>query len=68
MMVSIESFYRQHTRRCDWKTFEDCEEFLDQVQSKGDKLDKRMMYERKQHIREKYLKVSPSWILGIIKR
>jgi hypothetical protein len=27
-----------------------------------------MMYERKQHICEKLLKVQPSWILGIIKR
>jgi predicted NUDIX family phosphoesterase len=68
MMVSIESFYRQHIRRCDWETFEGCKEFLDQVQIKGDKLGKRMMYERKQHICEKRLKVQPSWILGTIKR
>jgi hypothetical protein len=27
-----------------------------------------MMYERKQEMREKYLKVPPGWILGIIKR
>jgi hypothetical protein len=44
------------------------EEFLNQVQRKGDKLGKRMMYERKQQMREKYLKVSPSWILGTVKR
>jgi hypothetical protein len=47
MMVSIEYFYRQHTRSCDWETFEVHGEFLDQVRRKGDKLDKRMMYERK---------------------
>jgi hypothetical protein len=27
-----------------------------------------MMYERKQEMREKYLKVPPGWILGTIKR
>jgi hypothetical protein len=27
-----------------------------------------MMYERKQQMREKHLKVPPGWILGIIKR
>jgi hypothetical protein len=27
-----------------------------------------MMYERKQQMREKYLKMPPSWILGIVKR
>jgi hypothetical protein len=27
-----------------------------------------MMYERKQPMREKYLKVSPRWIFGTIKR
>jgi hypothetical protein len=48
MMVSIESFYWQHTRRCDCKTFECREEFLDQVQRKGDKIGKSMMYEIKQ--------------------
>jgi hypothetical protein len=47
--------------------FEGCEEFLDQVRRKGDKLDKRMMYERKQQIREKHLKAPPQWILGTIK-
>jgi hypothetical protein len=47
--------------------FEGHEEFLDQVRRKGDKLGKRMIYERKQHMHEKYLKVSPGWILGIIK-
>jgi hypothetical protein len=48
MIISIESFYRQHTRSCDWETFEGHEKFLDQVQRKGDKFGKRMMYERKQ--------------------
>jgi hypothetical protein len=48
--------------------FEGREEFLDQVQRKQDKLGKRMMYERKQQMREKYLKVPPSWILGTVKR
>jgi hypothetical protein len=47
--------------------FEDREEFLDQVRRKGDKLGKRMMYERKQQMREKYLKVPLGWILGTIK-
>jgi hypothetical protein len=68
MMVSIESLYRQHTRRCDWKTFESREEFLDQVRRKGNKLGKRMMYERKQYMSEKYLKVPSYCILRIIKR
>jgi hypothetical protein len=45
MMVYIESFYRQHTRRCNWETFLGCEEFLDQVQRNEDKLGKRVMYE-----------------------
>jgi hypothetical protein len=48
MMVSIESFYQHHTGRCDWETFDGHDEFQDQVQRKGDKLGKRMMYERKQ--------------------
>jgi hypothetical protein len=68
IMVSIESFYRQHARRCDLEMLEGHEEFLDQVQRKGDKLSKRMMYERKQQIREKHLKVPLDWILGTIKR
>jgi hypothetical protein len=68
MIVCIESLYQQHTRRCDWEMFEGHEEFLDQVQSTGDKLGKRMMYERKQQMHKKYLKVPPRWILGIIKR
>jgi hypothetical protein len=68
MMVSIEFFYRQHTTRCNWETFKDREEFLDQVQRKGDKLDKRMMYERKQQMHEKHLKVPSDWILRTIKR
>jgi hypothetical protein len=64
----IEFFYRQHTRRCDWEMFESREEFLDEVHRKGDKLGRRMMYERKQQMREKYLKVTSGWILGTIKR
>jgi hypothetical protein len=48
MIVCIESFYLQHTRRCDWEMFEGHEEFLDQVPRKGDKLGEMMMYERKQ--------------------
>jgi hypothetical protein len=47
--------------------FEDREKFLDQVRRKGDKLSKRMMYERNQYMSEKYLKVPPGWILGTIK-
>jgi hypothetical protein len=43
------------------------EEFLDQVRRKGDKLGKRIMYERKQQMNKKYLKVPPGWILVIIK-
>jgi hypothetical protein len=48
--------------------FEGHEEFFEQVRRKGDKLGKMMMYERKQEMREKYLKVPPGWILGTIKR
>ncbi len=68
MIVCIESFYRQHTRRCDWEMFEGRKEFLDEVHRKRDKPGRRMMYERKQQMREKHLKQSPRWILGIIKR
>jgi hypothetical protein len=32
------------------------------------KLDKRMVYEKKKEIREKYLKMPPGWIHGTIKR
>jgi hypothetical protein len=67
MIVCIESFYQQHTRRCDWQIFEGREEFLDQVRRKWDNLARRMMYKRKQHMREKHLKVPPGWILGTIK-
>jgi hypothetical protein len=35
---------------------------------KGAKLGKRMVYEKKKEMREKYLKMPPSWILGTIKR
>ena len=45
-MISIESINWQHTRRCDWETFEGREEFLEQVRRKGDKLGKMMMYEK----------------------
>jgi hypothetical protein len=48
--------------------FECHKEFLDHVRRKGDKLDKRMMYKRKQQMREKYLMVPPRWIFGTIKR
>jgi hypothetical protein len=59
---------RQHTRRCDWEDFDGCEEFLDEVQRKGAKLGKRMIYEKKKEMREKYLKEPPGWILRTIKR
>jgi hypothetical protein len=68
MMISIESFNWQHTRRCDWETFEGHEEFLEQVRRKGDKLGKMMMYKRKQEMCKKYLKVPLGWILWTIKR
>jgi hypothetical protein len=68
LMVSIESFYRQHIRTCDWETFKGHEEFHYQVRRKGDKLLKRMMYERKQRMHEKHLKQPLRWILGTIKR
>jgi hypothetical protein len=67
-MICIESFNWQHTRRCDWETFEGHKNFFEKVQRKGDKLGKMTMYERKQEMREKYLKVPPGWILGTIKR
>jgi hypothetical protein len=47
MNFYIEFFYQQHTRMCDWKMFEGHKEFLDEVRRKGDKLERRMMYERK---------------------
>jgi hypothetical protein len=58
----------QHTRRCDWETFEGREEFLDEVRRKGDKFGKRMIYERKQQIHDKHLMEPPRWILATIKR
>jgi hypothetical protein len=67
-MISIESFNWQHTRRCDWEMLVGREKFLEQVRRKGDKFGKMMMYERKQEIREKYLKVPLGWILWTIKR
>jgi hypothetical protein len=56
------------TRRCDCDIFEGHEEFLDEVRRKGDKLGRRMMYERKQQMREKHLNVPPGWIIRTIKR
>jgi hypothetical protein len=47
MMIYIESFNWQHTRRYDWEMFEGHEEFFEQVQRKCDKLGKMMIYERK---------------------
>jgi hypothetical protein len=68
MMIFVLIFSRQHTRTCDWGSFKGHKEFVEQVQRKGDKLGKRMVYERKQQMHEKYLKQPPRWILGIIKR
>jgi hypothetical protein len=48
--------------------FKGHEEFLDEVHRKGDKLDSRMMYERKHQMYQKYLKVPSGWIFGTIKR
>jgi hypothetical protein len=64
----IESFYQQHTRRCNWEIFGGRKEFLDEFHRKGDKLGRMMMYERKQQMHQKQLKVPPGWILGTIKR
>jgi hypothetical protein len=68
MTVFVLNFSRQHTRTCDWETFKGREKFLEQVQRKGDKLGNMMVYERKQQMREKYLKQPPRWILETIKR
>jgi hypothetical protein len=57
---------QQHTRHCDWEEFDSREEFLDEVRRKGAQLDKRMVYEKKKKIREKYLKEPPGWILGFV--
>jgi hypothetical protein len=51
-------------KKCDWETFEGREEFFEQVRRKGDKLGKMMMYETKQEISEKYLKVPPVGFFG----
>jgi hypothetical protein len=59
---------QQHIRHCNWEDFDGREEFLDEVQRKGAKLGKRMVYEKKKEIREKYLKEPPTWIFGTIKR
>jgi hypothetical protein len=48
--------------------FEGHEEFLDEIYRKGDKPGRRMMFERKQQVSEKHLRVPPCWILGTIKR
>jgi hypothetical protein len=68
MTIFVLNFSRQHTRMCDWESFKGCEEFLERVRKKGDKLGKMMVYERKQQMREKHLKQPPRWILGTIKR
>jgi hypothetical protein len=62
------NLFRQHTRRCDWETFKGPEEFLDEDQRKWDKFHKRVVYDRKQQIRDKYLKEPMRWILATIKR
>jgi hypothetical protein len=59
---------RQHTRRSDWEDFNGRKQFLDEVQRKGAKLGKRMIYEKKKEMCEKYLKEPSGWILGTIKR
>jgi hypothetical protein len=48
--------------------FEGRKEFLDEVHRKRDKLGRRMMYERKQQMREKTFEAAAGWILGTIKR
>jgi hypothetical protein len=68
MMIFVLNFSWQHTRTCDWEAFKGCEEFLEQVQRKGEKLGNRMVYERKQQMREKHLKQPPRCILCTIKR
>jgi hypothetical protein len=68
MTIFVLNFLRQHTRTCDWETFKGREEFLEQVRRKVDKLGNRMVYERKQQMRENHLKHPPCWILGTIKR
>jgi hypothetical protein len=68
MTIFVLNFSWQHIRTCDWETFKGHEEFLEQVRRKGDKLDNKMVYERTQQMREKYLKQPLRWILGTIKR
>jgi hypothetical protein len=46
----LEFLCRQHARRCDWEEFDGHEEFLDEVQKKGVKLGKRMVYEKKKEM------------------
>jgi hypothetical protein len=38
------------------------------MRSEGAKLGKRMVYEKKKKMCEKYLKMPPGWILGTIKK
>jgi hypothetical protein len=68
MTIFVLNFSRQHTRTCDWEAFKGRGEFLEQVQRNGENLGNKMVYERKQQMREKHLKRPPHWILGIIKR
>jgi hypothetical protein len=51
-----------------WETLESREKFLDEVRRKGPEVGKKMVYERKKEMREKYLKELPGWILGTIMR
>jgi hypothetical protein len=59
-------FSWQHTRQCEWETFEGREKFLAEVQRKGHKLVKKMVDERKEEMRRKHLKIPPDWILFTI--
>jgi hypothetical protein len=43
---------QQHTRHCDWEDFDGREEFLDEVQRKGAKLGKRIVYGKKMEMCE----------------
>jgi hypothetical protein len=42
--------------------------FLMKSDGKRAKLGKKMVYEKKKEMQEKYLKMPPGWILGAIKR
>jgi hypothetical protein len=67
MMIFVLNFSQKHTT-CDWEAFKGREEFLEQVQRKGEKLGNRKVYERKQQMRVKHLKQPLRWIPGTIKR